>query len=170
MNNNLASSDLSASTAPESVRPGQEPVISRWMAEEYHMLPSDAVALLTFSRKDNSLLVMNCFERTDGTFRRIDNFAAWVPSEEFYLARRIRISEEAKPPYEQVLDVLAGRLLSAFLTYRYDVDVKPEELYSSNDKEALLQQIRWNIRKFVKPLLVGRSQPDGSPNSTEAKT
>ena len=68
-----------------------------------------------------------------------------------------------------MIDVLTNRLMGAFLTYRYDIDVKPEDLYSNRDKEIIMQQIRWNLRHFLEPLLVGRDLPHEADQPTEAK-
>ncbi len=161
-----ASSNIPTSPVAESARQGE--IISRWMAEEHFMLPGDTTEIVDFERRDNPMRVMRCYRRTDGSLRRIDDHQAWNPSEEFKLARTVKIVDTEKPTHEQVFTVLTDRLLSAFLAYRYDIDVRPEELYSIHDKDAIKQQIKWNLRHFIEPLLVGRSQSDGPQTPTEA--
>jgi len=56
---------------------------------------------------------------------------------------------ESVRPGEELVKSTADKLLSAFLTYRYDIDVKPEHFYSAHDRAALLHQIRWHLFYFL---------------------
>lgn len=50
------------------------------------------------------------------------------------------------------IDERSNRLLSTFLAYRYNIDIKPETLYSAHDRASLKQQISWELRDFPKAL------------------
>jgi hypothetical protein len=56
------------------------------------------------------------------------------------------LAEALRSADAEDISFLADALVRAFLTLRYDVDVKPEELYDARTKAVLKQQVEWNLR------------------------